>query len=129
MAHSTLIEPLQSLWFAAKPERIIALDLVRGIALIVIFIDHLEWLLNRPLVSTITLKAIGCADCADLFVFISGYVVFKAYDRRHDRQGFWACQRHASWSYAASLYSVRVCPFDGGSLACACAEHFCTGAA
>jgi len=47
------------------------LDLFRGLANWVIFLDHIP----HEVLSWVTIKNYGLSDAADLFVFISGYVL------------------------------------------------------
>lgn len=61
-----------------KPERSLALDFFRGLALIVIFINHMPynpWYWGTP-------SRFGFSDATEIFIFISGYVAALAYGRR-----------------------------------------------
>jgi lysophospholipase L1-like esterase len=62
---------------SAKPPRDLRLDFFRGLALFLIFIDHIP---NNPL-SYFTLQGIGFSDAAEVFIFISGYTAALVYGR------------------------------------------------
>jgi len=64
-------------------ERDYRLDFCRGIALIIIFIDHVP---GNPL-SNWTLKRFAFCDAAEIFVLISGISSYLAYGSRLDRDG------------------------------------------
>jgi hypothetical protein len=58
-------------------------DLLRGIALIMIFIDHLP----DNLLSLVTLHSFGFCDAAELFVLLSRFSSMVAYGGSFDRDG------------------------------------------
>jgi len=66
-------------------------DLLRGIALLIVFVDHIpgnslaRWTPGR----------LGLSDMAELFVFISGYVCGLTYGRTLRSCGLSACQKKA----------------------------------
>jgi hypothetical protein len=64
-------------------ERDYRLDFCRGIALIIIFIDHVP---GNPL-SNWTLKRFAFCDAAEIFVLISGISSYLAYGSKLDRDG------------------------------------------
>ena len=70
-------------------ERDLRLDFCRGVALIVIFIDHVP---GNPL-SNWTLRNFSFCDAAEVFVLISGIAAYLAYGSRLVRFGFAACAR------------------------------------
>jgi len=70
-------------------------DLLKGIALAMVFVDHLEHLYGVRLLSPWTLRNFGPSDAAELFILLSGLVIGRTYSRRIERGGFWAAQRHA----------------------------------
>jgi hypothetical protein len=70
-------------------ERDLRLDFFRGLALIVIFIDHVP---NNPIAAW-TLHNFAFCDAAEVFVLISGISTYLAYGSRLERQGFGACAR------------------------------------
>ena len=69
---------------AAPPQRDVRLDFFRGLALWLIFIDHIPYNLN----SWITIRNYGFSDAAELFVFISGYTAAFVYGRTMRERGF-----------------------------------------
>ena len=73
----------------AARERDLRLDFCRGLALIVIFIDHVP---DNPL-SNWTLKNFAFCDAAEVFVLISGIASYLAYGGRLEREGFAACAK------------------------------------
>jgi hypothetical protein len=70
-------------------ERDFRLDFCRGVALIVIFIDHVP---GNPL-SSWTLRNFSFCDAAEVFVLISGMASYLAYGSRLSKQGIGACLR------------------------------------
>lgn len=70
-------------------ERDFRLDFCRGLALIVIFIDHVP---DNPL-SNWTLRNFSFCDAAEIFVLISGMASYLAYGARFDREGFSGCAK------------------------------------
>ncbi|MBC7968386.1 MAG: OpgC domain-containing protein [Fuerstia sp.] len=83
------------------------LDFFRGIALIVIFIDHLEGCNGYQLFSGYTLVQLGYCDASEVFIFISGYVCGMSYGRVLSNVGFMACQRK-SLKRCLQLYIVSL---------------------
>lgn len=73
-----------------KSKRDHRIDALRGLALIMMYIDHIpENLLNR-----FTMRNVGFADAAEVFVLLAGYASWLAYGRRIPRDGFWVvCKR------------------------------------
>ncbi len=65
-------------------ERELRLDLFRGLALWLIFIDHLP----QNLLTWFTLRNYGFSDATEIFIFISGYTAAFVYGRNMDLQGF-----------------------------------------
>ena len=68
----------------AKPVRDLRLDLFRGIALWLIFLDHIP----SNAVSWITIRNYGFSDATEIFVFISGYTAAFVYGRAMRATGF-----------------------------------------
>jgi len=66
-----------------KPERDLRLDLFRGIALWLIFLDHIP----SNAVSWITIRNYGFSDATEIFVFISGYTAAFVYGRAMQEHG------------------------------------------
>jgi hypothetical protein len=66
-----------------KPGRDGRVDLLRGFALLTIFVDHIP---NNGLAS-LTLHNFGFSDAAELFVLLAGFSTATAYGRLIDRDG------------------------------------------
>jgi hypothetical protein len=64
--------------------RDLRLDLFRGLALWLIFIDHVP----GNLVSWLTIRHYGFSDATEIFVFISGYTAAFVYGREMRERGF-----------------------------------------
>jgi hypothetical protein len=67
-----------------KPQRDVRLDFFRGLALWLIFLDHIP----TNVVNSFTLRNYGFSDAAELFVFISGYTAAFVYGRAMRERGF-----------------------------------------
>ena len=65
-------------------ERELRLDLFRGLALWLIFVDHV----SPDLLSWFTIRSYGFSDAAEIFIFISGYTAAMVYGRAMLRSGF-----------------------------------------
>jgi hypothetical protein len=63
--------------------RELRLDLFRGLALWLIFIDHV----SPDLLSYFTIRSYGFSDAAEIFIFISGYTAALVYGRAMHRSG------------------------------------------
>lgn len=68
---------------AAKPKRDLRIDLVRGLALMIIFINHMP----GNVVAAFTPHAYGFSDAAEIFVLLSGVSAALAFGRVIDGQG------------------------------------------
>jgi hypothetical protein len=68
----------------APNERDLRLDLFRGIALWLIFLDHIP----SNAVSWVTIRNYGFSDATEIFVFISGYTAAFVYGRSMTINGF-----------------------------------------
>ena len=86
-----------------KRERDSRLDFCRGVALIVIFIDHIP---DNPL-SNWTLRNFSFCDAAEVFVLISGMASYMAYGSRLTRLGFVECVK-AIWRNCARIYLAHL---------------------
>ena len=73
------------------PKRDPRIDLLRGMALIVVFVNHIP----GNCLSILTPSRWGLSDMAEVFVFFSGYVCGLTYGRELTTHGFIACQRKA----------------------------------
>jgi hypothetical protein len=69
---------------ATSTERDLRLDLFRGIALWLIFLDHLP----TNVVSWITIRNYGFSDATEIFIFISGYTAAFVYGKAMRDRGF-----------------------------------------
>jgi hypothetical protein len=69
---------------ALTSERDFRLDLFRGIALWLIFLDHIP----TNIVSWLTVRNYGFSDAAEIFIFISGYTAAFVYGRAMRDRGF-----------------------------------------
>ncbi len=65
-------------------DRDLRLDLFRGLALWLIFLDHIP----SNAVSWITIRNYGFSDATEIFVFISGYTAAFVYGRAMEQHGF-----------------------------------------
>ena len=68
----------------AASDRDLRLDLFRGLALWLIFLDHIP----SNAVSWITIRNYGFSDATEIFVFISGYTAAFVYGRAMRENGF-----------------------------------------
>jgi hypothetical protein len=69
---------------AAVTERDLRLDLFRGLALWLIFLDHVP----NNIVSWFTIRNYGFSDATEIFIFISGYTAAFVYGRAMIQRGF-----------------------------------------
>jgi hypothetical protein len=65
-------------------DRELRIDLFRGLALWLIFIDHL----SPDLLTWFTIRSWGFSDAAEIFIFISGYTAAFVYGRAMRESGF-----------------------------------------
>jgi hypothetical protein len=77
------------------PDRDLRIDFLRGVALLIVAVDHIEGWSGNYALSTWTLVSLGFSDAAEVFVFLSGYVFALAYSPVLEQQGLWACVRKA----------------------------------
>src|SRR5215470_18029857 len=68
----------------AVSERELRLDLFRGLALWLIFLDHLP----NNIVAWLTIRNYGFSDATEIFIFISGYTAAFVYGRAMLESGF-----------------------------------------
>src|SRR5215471_8775575 len=73
-----------SIALPAVGERELRLDLFRGLALWLIFIDHLP----PSLLTWLTIRNYGFSDATEIFIFISGYTAAFVYGRALLESGF-----------------------------------------
>src|SRR3954454_361595 len=69
---------------ATAAGRDLRLDLFRGLALWLIFVDHIP----TNIVNWLTIRNYGFSDAAEIFVFISGYTAAFVYGRAMRERGF-----------------------------------------
>jgi hypothetical protein len=69
---------------AVPTERDLRLDLFRGLALWLIFLDHIP----HNIVSWLTIRNYGFSDATEIFIFISGYTAAFVYGRAMLQRGF-----------------------------------------
>jgi hypothetical protein len=69
---------------AIMPRRDLRLDLFRGIALWLIFLDHIP----SNIVAWLTIRNYGFSDATEIFIFISGYTAAFVYGRAMRERGF-----------------------------------------
>src|ERR1700677_2914094 len=69
---------------AASAERDLRLDLFRGVALWLIFLDHIP----ENVVNWFTIRNYGFSDATEIFIFISGYTAAFVYGRAMRERGF-----------------------------------------
>ena len=89
-------------------QRDLRLDFFRGLALILIFIDHIQ----ENVLSYFTLQAFQFYDAAEVFIFISGYTAALVYGRTLALQGaFYATAqilRRAWQLYVAHIFLFMI---------------------
>lgn len=69
---------------ASPNERELRLDLFRGLALWLIYIDHV----SPDVLSWFTIRSYGFCDAAEIFIFVSGYTASVVYGRAMYKFGF-----------------------------------------
>jgi len=69
---------------SAVSERDLRLDLFRGLALWLIFLDHIP----ENVVNSFTIRNYGFSDATEIFIFISGYTAAFVYGRTMLQRGF-----------------------------------------
>src|SRR5271163_1847083 len=69
---------------AVTSERDLRLDLFRGIALWLIFLDHIP----QNIMNWLTIRNYGFSDATEIFIFISGYTAAFVYGRAMQERGF-----------------------------------------
>src|SRR4051812_18746863 len=76
--------PAPPITLPAGAERELRLDLFRGLALWLFFIDHLP----PNLLTWFTIRNYGFSDATEIFIFISGYTAAFVYGRAMLQSGF-----------------------------------------
>jgi hypothetical protein len=90
--------------------RDLRIDAIRGVALLLITVDHIEWFSGSSLLQQFTLHGLSFCDAAEVFVFISGIVCGIVYSPVLETKGLGACQlkatRRAAYLYLANLLTL-----------------------
>ena len=68
---------------ASSSQRDPRVDVLRGIALVMIFIDHIP----GDFLNNVTLRNFGFCDAAEIFVLLAGFASMSAYGKCFDRDG------------------------------------------
>ena len=68
---------------APTRRRDLRIDVIRGLALLMIFIDHMP----NDLLNRVTLHNFGFSDAAEVFVLLAGYSAMMAYGKSFQRDG------------------------------------------
>jgi hypothetical protein len=77
-------QDIMTMTAVVRPQRDVRLDFFRGLALWLIFLDHIP----TNVINSFTLRNYGFSDAAELFVFISGYTAAFVYGRAMRERGF-----------------------------------------
>lgn len=86
-----------------KPGRDHRVDALRGLALIMMYVDHIpEDLLNR-----FTMRNVGFADAAEIFVLLAGYASWLAYGRKIPKDGLWTVTKRV-WHRCWKIYLFQM---------------------
>lgn len=101
-----------------RQARDVRLDLFKGVALLIIFINHVG---GNPL-AKVTPGRFGPSDSAEIFVFISGYAIALAYGPVLAERGFAACQRKAL-GRCRQLWAANIATMLVSALVVALAVH------
>src|SRR5580692_9831595 len=92
----------------AATERDLRLDLFRGIALWLIFLDHIP----ENVVNWFTIRNYGFSDATEIFIFISGYTAAFVYGRAMRERGYLIASarilRRAWQIYVAHIFLVTI---------------------
>jgi hypothetical protein len=93
---------------AAPSERDLRLDLFRGVALWLIFLDHIP----ENIVNWFTIRNYGFSDATEIFIFISGYTGAFVYGRAMRERGFILASAHIlrrAWQiYVAHIFLFTI---------------------
>src|SRR5690349_24540818 len=82
--HEAAVARAPAISLPAVGERELRLDLFRGLALWLIFVDHLP----PNLLTWFTIRNYGFSDATEIFIFISGYTAAFVYGRAMQEAGF-----------------------------------------
>ena len=84
LAESPPLGKVASIPPAPRSKRDLRLDLFRGLALWLIFLDHIP----TNIVSWVTIRNYGFSDATEIFIFISGYTAAFVYGDAMNERGF-----------------------------------------
>ena len=84
LAESKPVRKAESSPPAPPSQRDLRLDLFRGLALWLIFLDHIP----TNIVSWVTIRNYGFSDATEIFIFISGYTAAFVYGKAMNERGF-----------------------------------------
>ncbi|WP_332701160.1 OpgC family protein [Devosia sp.] len=99
----TLWSPVTNVEVVATGGRDARLDMFRGIALVMIFINHVP----GTIYESFTSRNFGFSDAAEAFVFMSGMAAGLAYSNRFRSGSLWAAIARV-WARARQLYFVHI---------------------
>src|SRR5258706_803168 len=85
---------------ARAATRDLRVDFFRGLALLIIFVDHIP----ENVFALITLRNFGFSDAAEIFIFLSGYSAGYVFGLRDRRQGFF----HATYEQLQRVWTLYV---------------------
>jgi len=88
---------------APSAQRDLRLDLFRGLALWLIFLDHIP----RNVLAWFTIRNYGFSDATEIFIFISGYTAAFVYGRAMTDHGFLIAAARI-WRRAWQIYVAHV---------------------
>ena len=97
------IEPSAALSAAVPAGRDLRLDLFRGLALWLIFLDHVP----NNIVAWFTIRNYGFSDATEIFIFISGYTAAFVYGRAMMERGFIVAGARI-WKRSWQIYVAHV---------------------
>src|SRR5260221_1407450 len=89
--------PLPATVRAGRDRRV---DFFRGLALLIIFVDHIP----ENVFALITLRNFGFSDAAEIFIFLSGYSAGYVFGLRDRRQGFF----HATYEQLQRVWTLYI---------------------
>ena len=98
-----IVEPRVEVAVVAPTGRDARLDMFRGIALLMIFINHVP----GTVYELYTSRNFGFSDAAEAFVFMSGMAAGLAYSNRFRAGNLWAAIAKV-WARARQLYFVHI---------------------
>ncbi len=70
------------------PRRDPRIDFFRGLALLVMALDHAEELSGKQILSYVTYAPIGISTAAEVFIFLSGFTLGLAYEKVYLQRGY-----------------------------------------